>query len=100
MTAVLHRVVNANGNNWDRYYDEQHGAGVVYEDTKARKCFGYVNGLYFESQWPNTASMNNGDEGRPCGYRIRPEADGHWYLYSLIYSGDGDHRSEWSDQVL
>ena len=100
MNWTLRRVVPADGNNWDRYYDDSHGAGVVYENVKSRKCFGYVNGLYFEVGWPDTSQQFNGDAGRPAGYRIRPEMDGHWYLYAYVYSGDGNSRSEWNVQVL
>jgi hypothetical protein len=100
MAWQLRRVVNADGGNWDRYYDAVAGAGVVYENVRNRKCFGYVNGLYFEVDWPDTGDIADGDHGRPGGYRIRPEVDAAtgrvsgWYLYAYVFSGD-----EWSVQV-
>jgi hypothetical protein len=105
MAQALRRVVNADGNGYDRYYDAIAGAAVVYENVGGRKCFGYVNGLYFEVDWPDCSTFSNGDQGRPVSYRIRPEVDpatGHvvgWVLYTYVYSGDRDHRSEWSVQV-
>lgn len=76
------------------------GRLVVYENVASRECFGYVNGLYFKVAWPDTSQQFNGDAGRPAGYRLRPELDGHWYLYAYVYSGDGNSRSEWNVQVL
>lgn len=95
----LLRVVTTNGGNgYDRYFDEARGTAVLYEDVGNRKCFGYVNGNYWEKPWPDTSAQFGGDRGRPVAYRIRPESGG-WYLYTLVYSGDNNSRSEWSVRV-
>jgi GH25 family lysozyme M1 (1,4-beta-N-acetylmuramidase) len=95
----LVRTVTTNGGNgYDRYADEAHGAAVAYEDPANRKSFGYVNGVHWEEPWPDTSAMFGGDRGRPVNYRIRHEADG-WYLYTLVYSGDNNSRTDWRVQV-
>ena len=94
----LRRQLTTDGNGWDRYYDEARGAAVVYENRRGRYAFGYINGVYFRCPWPDTAGLYEGDQGVSLGYRIRPDVDGHWYLYIYMYSG-GDNRSEWVEQV-
>jgi hypothetical protein len=95
----LIRVVTTNGGNgYDRYADDAHGTAVLYEDVGNRKVFGYVNGNYWEKPWPDTSAMFGGDRGRPVAYRIQAETGG-WYVYTVVYSGDNNSRSEWSVRV-
>ena len=102
MTWQLNRITNADGNGYDRYYDPIAGAAVVYEEVDDRLVWGFVNGEYFETEWPDTGALFDGDRGRPLHYRIRPEYfEGvvtGWWLYVYVYSG-GIRRSEWKVQV-
>lgn len=102
------QVPEADGNGWDRYYDAGAGAGVVYENRPKRKTFGYVNGVAFAVDWPDCGTLGHRtdgelDHGQALAYRLRPEYDNGrvtgWFLYTYMFSGNSNPRTEWVAQV-
>lgn len=88
MTWQLVRTVEANNNAYDRYWDEAHGAAVVYR--QGRTLFGFANG---RAWGPVSIPADSNTQA----VRIRPES-GQWWVYAYCDTDD-QHRAEYKQPV-
>ncbi len=79
MSWTLIREVSSDSNAYDRYWDAEHGAAVVYR--QGRSLFGFANG----KSWGPIAIP---DGSNTQAVRIRPE-NGQWYVYAYCDPRDG-----------
>lgn len=82
------REIPSDSNTYDRYWDADHGAAVVYR--RGRELFGYANGV----AWGSVAIPEGSNTQ---AVRIRPEG-GQWWIYAYCDPRDGV-RAEYKQAV-
>ena len=86
---TLIREIESDSNTYDRYWDKENGAAVVYRN--GRTLFGYANGVAW-GPIPIPPDSNT------QAARIRPES-GQWWVYCYVDPRDG-MRADYKQAVL